>query len=75
VNVAAPGVDIVSSFVRAVQHEHGIAPETVTREYGAAKWSGTSFAAPRVAASLARLLHAGIPPKAAREHVSNSFGG
>ncbi|WP_147459886.1 S8 family peptidase [Actinokineospora cianjurensis] len=44
VDRTAPGVDIVSAHVRLVDGE---------RVYGAAKWSGTSFAAPRVAAELA----------------------
>ncbi|SDC92750.1 S8 family peptidase [Actinokineospora iranica] len=40
----APGVDIVSSHVRLTGDG---------REYGGARWSGTSFAAPRVAAAVA----------------------
>jgi thermitase len=75
VDLAAPGVDVVSSFVRAVADELDVAPETVTREYGAATWSGTSFAAPWAAAALARLLRGGLDPQEARERIINSFGG
>ncbi|GAA3004132.1 hypothetical protein GCM10010483_56410 [Actinokineospora diospyrosa] len=45
VDRTAPGVDIVSAHVRLVGGQ---------RLYGAARWSGTSFAAPQVAAELAR---------------------
>ncbi|WP_235926699.1 S8 family peptidase [Actinokineospora pegani] len=48
----APGVDITSSHVRLADGVH---------HYGAARWSGTSFAAPRVAAEIARTLAAGHP--------------
>ena len=75
VELAAPGVDVVSSFVRATGGEPDEAPETVTREYGAATWSGTSFAAPRAAAAIARLLRDGVTPGAARERIINSFEG
>ncbi|CRK60299.1 probable secreted peptidase [Alloactinosynnema sp. L-07] len=52
VDTTAPGVDIVSAHVRLTP---------TTREYGAARWSGTSFAAPQVAAALATALHKGAP--------------
>jgi subtilisin family serine protease len=61
VNTAAPGVNVVSSFVRLLPAAEGVAPGTEAREYGAARWSGTSFAAPRVAADVANLLRAGRP--------------
>jgi hypothetical protein len=57
-DVAAPGVDVVSSFV-AFRPTEAAAPDTETREYGAAAWTGTSFAAPRVAAHVATMLHNG----------------
>ncbi|MGQ0839373.1 S8 family peptidase [Actinokineospora sp.] len=50
VDRAAPGVDVVSSHVRL---------DRGTRAYGGARWSGTSFAAPRIAAEAATLLHQG----------------
>lgn len=56
-DTTAPGVDIVSSFVH-FRPIPGVAPGTEPREYGAAAWTGTSFAAPHVAADLARALHA-----------------
>ncbi len=57
----APGVDIVSSFVH-FRPIPGVAPGTEPREYGAAMWTGTSFAAPYVAADLATQLHAASVP-------------
>ncbi|WP_436492661.1 S8 family peptidase [Actinokineospora sp. HUAS TT18] len=53
VDTTAPGVDIVSSHVRLTP---------TSRTYGAARWSGTSFAAPRVAATLATEIHNGRFP-------------
>jgi subtilisin family serine protease len=67
VDTSAPGVDVVSSYVRLLPGEEGVAPGTTTRVYGAATWSGTSFAAPRVAADVARALHDGMSPDQARE--------
>ncbi|HEX3792618.1 MAG TPA: S8/S53 family peptidase [Pseudonocardiaceae bacterium] len=75
VNASAPGVEVRSSFVRLARDEHGIAPDTATRVYGGASWSGTSFAAPRIAAHLAHLLRVGMPPKAARGQVCRSMVG
>jgi subtilisin family serine protease len=66
VDATAPGVDVVSSFVRLLPGEEGVAPGTTTRVYGAATWSGTSFAAPRVAADIATALHRGNSPDQAR---------
>lgn len=65
VNATAPGVDVISSFVRRIPDTEGVAPGTEAREYGAATWSGTSFAAPRIAADLAKLLHTGHTPASA----------
>lgn len=70
VDAAAPGVDVVSSYVRLLPGEEGVAPGTTTRVYGAAKWSGTSFAAPKVAADIASALHRGMSPDQARTVVS-----
>lgn len=60
-DTTAPGVDVISAHVR--QSETG-------RTYGAARWSGTSFAAPRVAAEIATALNAGYSHTAAQERVS-----
>jgi subtilisin family serine protease len=54
-NAWAPGVDIVSSFVH-FRPTPGLAPGTEPREYAAASWTGTSFAAPQIAATLAQTL-------------------
>jgi hypothetical protein len=66
VDASAPGVDVVSSYVRLLPGEEGVAPGTTTRVYGAATWSGTSFAAPAVAARVAVALHDGNSPDQAR---------
>jgi thermitase len=66
VDATAPGVDVVSSYVRLLPGEEGVAPGTTTRVYGAARWSGTSFAAPRIAAELAHLRHQGRTVEEAR---------
>jgi subtilisin family serine protease len=69
VDTAAPGVDVVSSFVR-FRPADGVAPRTETREYGAASWSGTSFAAPQVAARIAAALHSGLSLPEVRTRVT-----
>jgi subtilisin family serine protease len=70
VDATAPGVDVVSSFVRLLPGEEGVAPGTTTRMYGAATWSGTSFAAPKIAADMAAALHGGMTPEQAKATVS-----
>ncbi|MET0132796.1 MAG: S8 family serine peptidase, partial [Kibdelosporangium sp.] len=70
VNATAPGVNVVSSHVRLTKRPDGVAPGTEAREYGVASWSGTSFAAPAVAADLAKLLHAGNTPAEALDRHS-----
>jgi subtilisin family serine protease len=72
VDATAPGVDVVSSHVR-LRPSPGSAPGTETREYGYARWSGTSFAAPRVAAVVARLLRDGRTPAQARVEAALLF--
>jgi thermitase len=69
VDATAPGVDVVSSYVRLLPGEEGVAPGTTTRVYGAARWSGTSFAAPRIAAELAHLRHQGRTVDEARSAI------
>lgn len=69
VDTIAPGVDVVSSYVR-LSTGPGLAPDTEPRDYGAARWSGTSFAAPRIAAEVARLMHAGLSAAEARLKVA-----
>jgi hypothetical protein len=69
VDATAPGVDVISSYVRLLPGEEGVAPGTTTRIYGAARWSGTSFAAPKVAADIANALHEGKSAAQARESV------
>lgn len=59
VDAAAPGVDVVSSFVRLTAGGG--------RSYGFARWSGTSFAAPRVAGEIALALSTGSTPDDARD--------
>lgn len=55
VDACAPGVGVVSSFVR-------LSPGSGARSYGFARWSGTSFAAPQVAAAVATALGRGSGP-------------
>ena len=52
VDACAPGVDVVSSFVR-------LRPGSGERDYGFARWSGTSFATPQVAAEIATAIARG----------------
>jgi thermitase len=56
VDALAPGVDVLSSYL-CRQPDPAAAPDTATRRYTAARWSGSSFAAPYRAAELARQLH------------------
>jgi thermitase len=58
VDAAAPGVDVVSSFVH-LQAGGRSAPDTEIRDYGFARWSGTSFAAPLIAAEIANRRRTG----------------
>ena len=65
VRAAALGVDVVSSFFTwdgAEQAQGGVDPDDF---YGGARWSGTSFAAPRVVSELARLVASGKTPQEA----------
>jgi thermitase len=67
-DTTAPGVNIVSSFVQ-FRPSAGLAPDTEPRTYGAARWTGTSFAAPHIAADIANLLHTGLSTHDARRIV------
>ncbi|MFR9730357.1 S8 family peptidase [Saccharopolyspora sp. MS10] len=72
VDACAPGEDVVSSHVRLLPGSGG------ARRYGFARWSGTSFAAPQVAAAVAIALRdGGDRAEAARAAVRRhpSFGG
>jgi subtilisin family serine protease len=53
------GVDIVSSFVDFIEHAPPGSPRPAKRFKAWAKWSGTSFAAPRVAGEIAAMLAGG----------------
>lgn len=55
VDVCAEGVDVVSAYEAHQYEPSGEGRELLTFD-GAAKWSGTSFAAPRVAARVAQQL-------------------
>jgi thermitase len=48
-------------------------PGAEDRVYCTAKWSGTSFAAPRVAAAVAKLIHGGKDARAARSGAAAAF--
>ncbi|WP_344685976.1 S8/S53 family peptidase [Saccharopolyspora taberi] len=65
VDAAAPGVDVVSSHVRLRQRGE--------RDYGFARWSGTSFAAPQVAAAAAVARRDGHDVAAVREIVRRCY--
>lgn len=70
VDACAEGVDIVSTFVHspypAAPHSGPVGCPEVLPEPGGfdgfARWSGTSFAAPRVAAAIAREIGRGVSP-------------
>ena len=55
VDVCVPGVDIVSTFFE--DYEERVDGETGRTYRGGARWSGTSFAAPKVAAAVAQEVH------------------
>ncbi|MET1075588.1 MAG: S8 family serine peptidase [Umezawaea sp.] len=65
VDAVAPAVDVVGCHVRL---------SAVTRDYGYARWSGTSFAAPRVAARVAQLVRRGRSARQARAEAVAEFG-
>jgi subtilisin family serine protease len=55
VDACAPGIDIVSTFFEDYQER--VDGETGRTYRGWARWSGTSFAAPKVAAAVAQEMH------------------
>ena len=64
VDACAPGVDVVSTFFDEFDE---VLPDRPPREYrGWARWSGTSFSAPKVAAAIAQdmYLHGGTAHEA-----------
>jgi hypothetical protein len=69
----AQGVDVVSAFPRLRPAAGDSDADTETRRYGFARWSGTSFAAPRVAAEVAALIHDGHPAAEARREAERRF--
>ena len=66
-------MDVKSSFVHLLPGTGRSAPRTENRDYGFAMWSGTSFAAPRLAAEVARLRHMGESPDNAKRLATTAF--
>jgi hypothetical protein len=73
VSAAAPGVDVESSYVELQPDEVGQDLGGEDRVYGTASWSGTSFAAPQVAAAIATRLHEGHPARDAATLAMAAF--
>ncbi|MGH3491631.1 MAG: S8 family peptidase [Sciscionella sp.] len=77
VDVMAPGVDVLSSFVELSIVDDGLGEGSgsgsQTRRYGLASWSGTSFAAPAVAAAAARLLNDRVDVGAVRDRLRAQY--
>lgn len=73
VDTYAPGVDVPSAFVRLRSASDSVTG-TEPRDYTFARWSGTSFAAPRVAAAVANAIRSGQDASAARRRVTTEFG-
>ena len=75
VRACAPGVDVASTFYIgncAEKEKYGVDPDTYT---GWALWSGTSFAAPVVAAVLARtMMSEGLTGHGAVEAIIDQAG-
>jgi subtilisin family serine protease len=73
VDACAPGVDVVSTFFTDHVDEFGDPPGSLRHEYrGWARWSGTSFAAPKVAAAIAREAQSsGVSPVEAWGRLSH----
>ncbi len=67
VSACAPGVDVLSAFFTDIDaNQHPEATGDPDRFRGAARWSGTSFAAPWVAGRIAKVAREqGVLPKAA----------
>jgi hypothetical protein len=67
VDVYAPGVNVRSTYLRGTWK---LATDPAPRPLGGwAHWSGTSFAAPQVAAEIAKAVHDGLPPLQAAHAV------
>ncbi|HEX2154028.1 MAG TPA: S8 family serine peptidase [Acidimicrobiia bacterium] len=76
VDASAAGVDVISTFFRAFDGaEPAVKGEDADAFDGWACWSGTSFAAPRVAAQLAHLIAAGRSPTDARTELLDGQNG
>lgn len=75
VTACAPGVDVVSIFYDGFDGaEPAVDGVDEDKFDGWAVWSGTSFAAPRVVAELAKLVQAGASPQDAVEQLVTGPG-
>jgi len=69
VDIYAPGVRVHSTYLNGSYQEPG---KHLAHLEGWARWSGTSFAAPHVAALIARLVHGGLTARQAAHQVMAS---
>ncbi len=78
VDCCARGQDVRSTFIYWLGPVEGEPPEDIENFIGWARWDGTSFAAPKVAAEIARLLveaGGGLLPVEAYEQLVSGAGG
>jgi subtilisin family serine protease len=71
VDVYAPGVQVHSTYLDGTYLE---ADKHLAHLKGWASWSGTSFAAPQVAAEIARRVRDGVSARQAAHHVLGEAG-
>jgi hypothetical protein len=75
VRACAAGVDVPSAFFDGFRGASPAGPDGDPDDFrGAATWSGTSFAAPLVAAKLARLVAEGLTPREAVARLLDAPG-